>query len=333
MRAAASSTLRQLASSSRRCLQGRAAMRTQRRMPGATPAATPAAAAAAGGAAPEADARQQHLDFQAGYFDREAPAIRASITPAVEAKLARVAAAVPGLSAESRVLDAGAGEGALISHLQASWLFGTGSPRLRGALAAAERRARLQPARHTPGPCRAAMLAAQPSPISIACRRAGCAISWPWTSRQACWRRCARAWAAPPAAWATSRGCAAGWATSRRCRPSRCARWLAGWLWVGWLLGGAGWLLALLLQLLQMVLHSHASHPTGRLPAALAPPPTHPSSHIPLRRAPSMPRSSTLCGATWLTNGRPCCAPASSYAPAGGRAAARRAQAAGGLCC
>ena len=58
--------------------------------------------------------------MQAQYFDEgEVQALRDSITPEVEAKLARVASLIPALSPDSRVLDAGAGEGALIPHLQA----------------------------------------------------------------------------------------------------------------------------------------------------------------------------------------------------------------------
>lgn len=57
--------------------------------------------------------------LQAAYFnDKEVKILQSSITPDVDAKLARIAASIPGLSAESRVLDAGAGEGALIPHLQ-----------------------------------------------------------------------------------------------------------------------------------------------------------------------------------------------------------------------
>lgn len=85
-------------------------------------AAAAAAAAQPGGggaaAAPTPTPKQQHAALQADYFDREIEALQASITPEVDAKLARIAAAIPGLSAASRVLDAGAGEGALIPHLQ-----------------------------------------------------------------------------------------------------------------------------------------------------------------------------------------------------------------------
>ena len=83
------------------------------------------AAAAAGGqppgaAAAEPPTRQAHAALQAAYFDRAITSLQASITPEVDAKLARVAAAVPGLGAASRVLDAGAGEGALLPHLLAA---------------------------------------------------------------------------------------------------------------------------------------------------------------------------------------------------------------------
>jgi hypothetical protein len=61
---------------------------------------------------------QEHAALQAEYFQGSADAIQGSITPAVDAKLARLAAAIPGLSSGSRVLDAGAGTGALIPHLQ-----------------------------------------------------------------------------------------------------------------------------------------------------------------------------------------------------------------------
>ncbi len=71
-----------------------------------------------GAAAPAPTPKQQHAALQAEYFDREIEALQESITPEVDAKLARIAAAIPGLSAASRVLDAGAGEGALIPHLQ-----------------------------------------------------------------------------------------------------------------------------------------------------------------------------------------------------------------------
>lgn len=86
------------------------------------PRATAEAAAgqqAAAAEPPQPSAGQAHAELQATYFNRDIKAVQASITPAVEAKLARVAQAIPGLSAASRVLDAGAGEGALIPHLQA----------------------------------------------------------------------------------------------------------------------------------------------------------------------------------------------------------------------
>lgn len=87
------------------------------------PAKSLTAAAAAeqsgsGAVSPTPTPKQQHAALQADYFDREIQALQDSITPEVDAKLARIAAAIPGLSAASRVLDAGAGEGALIPHLQ-----------------------------------------------------------------------------------------------------------------------------------------------------------------------------------------------------------------------
>ena len=120
---------RALAPSASRWAQAGAAPRTRLHRGWATAAPPPppcgaAAAAAAqqqpggGGAAPTP--KQQHVALQADYFDREVKALQESITPEVDAQLARIAAAIPGLSPASRVLDAGAGEGALIPHLQAS---------------------------------------------------------------------------------------------------------------------------------------------------------------------------------------------------------------------
>ncbi len=76
-------------------------------------AQTPATEAAETG-----PSRQEHAALQSNYFNRRVAAIQASITPDVDAKLARLAAAIPGLTPASRVLDAGAGSGALIPHLQ-----------------------------------------------------------------------------------------------------------------------------------------------------------------------------------------------------------------------
>jgi len=63
-------------------------------------------------------ARQAHNASQADYFRRELKALRNSITPKVEEQLAIIAESVPGLGPCSRILDAGAGDGALIPHLQ-----------------------------------------------------------------------------------------------------------------------------------------------------------------------------------------------------------------------
>lgn len=85
-------------------------------------------------AAAESEAQQEPTQQhpQAQYFDeKEAQILQASITPEVDAKLARVAAGIPGLSADSRVLDVGAGTGALIPHLQVSCMPATGLDCLR----------------------------------------------------------------------------------------------------------------------------------------------------------------------------------------------------------
>ncbi|PRW60354.1 riboflavin kinase isoform B [Chlorella sorokiniana] len=104
-------------------LQAWAAARGQRPARGlaATAAAEQRQSGGGGGGSSAAapTPKQQHAALQADFFDREVKVLQDSITPEVEAKLARIAAAIPGLSAASRVLDAGAGEGALIPHLQA----------------------------------------------------------------------------------------------------------------------------------------------------------------------------------------------------------------------
>lgn len=90
-------------------------------MSGSGRQAAPLAPAAAARAQQQPSEQQQQAEHQAQYFDeKEAQVLQESITPEVDAKLARVAAGIPGLSADSRVLDVGAGTGALIPHLQVS---------------------------------------------------------------------------------------------------------------------------------------------------------------------------------------------------------------------
>ena len=72
----------------------------------------------AGAAAAGPSDRAEHNARQAEFFARDVQKLRQSITPQVEQQLARIAASVPGLGPGSRVLDVGAGEGALITHLQ-----------------------------------------------------------------------------------------------------------------------------------------------------------------------------------------------------------------------
>ena len=62
--------------------------------------------------------RDQHNAFQSEVFTNDVQALKRSITPDVDARLARIANSVPNLGPESRVLDVGAGTGALIPHLQ-----------------------------------------------------------------------------------------------------------------------------------------------------------------------------------------------------------------------
>lgn len=69
--------------------------------------------------ATQASPREEHAAAQAEFFAGEVQPLQQSITPAVDARLAQVAAAVPALGPSSRVLDVGAGTGALIPHLQA----------------------------------------------------------------------------------------------------------------------------------------------------------------------------------------------------------------------
>lgn len=62
--------------------------------------------------------REDHNKFQEQQFTEDVIPLKNSITPKVNAKLARIAEVVPNLGPESRVLDVGAGTGALIPHLQ-----------------------------------------------------------------------------------------------------------------------------------------------------------------------------------------------------------------------
>ena len=318
MRAAVSPALRQLASSSRRILQSRAAAQLQRRSSTAAPPQLQqrtAAAAAAGGAPPgqqgaaaEADARQQHLAYQAAYFDKEVEPLRASITPAVEAKLARVAAAVPGLSADSRVLDAGAGEGALIPHLQAS--AGEGSWALV-ALAC----------------CCDAALCRQPAPGRAplhGCVHMRACLPPPSPSRdphlaQARGVRdilavdvspgmlaALQARVGPPPSGLGNEPGVRTWQGDVAALPAYQVRCRAAPMW------SAG----LLLQ--DAAAAAAAAATAGTSTAAcwfhLAPWPLYlPPCLLPRppRRAPLMPPSSTPSGATWRTSGSRCCAPAS----------------------
>lgn len=76
-------------------------------------------AAGTGRAVALPQSKTEHNAIQAEYFARELEALESSITPAVDACLASIAQAVPGLAPGSRVLDVGAGTGALIPHLRA----------------------------------------------------------------------------------------------------------------------------------------------------------------------------------------------------------------------
>lgn len=65
----------------------------------------------------ENPSRESHNQVQIEYFTEEVGAIQHSITTTVDAKLAKIAASAPSLTSTSRILDVGAGEGALIPHL------------------------------------------------------------------------------------------------------------------------------------------------------------------------------------------------------------------------
>jgi riboflavin kinase len=118
-----------------------AALRRPAAPPPPRAARSDAAAAASGTSPPPPPPRSGHLERQAAHFDAaEAATLAASITPAVDARLATVAAAAPGLGPASRVLDVGAGTGALIPHLQrlgvADVLAVDAAPAMVAALAA-----------------------------------------------------------------------------------------------------------------------------------------------------------------------------------------------------
>lgn len=60
----------------------------------------------------------EHNEYQVEFFTTNLAALRDSITPEVDSRLARIASSIPCLGPDSRVLDVGAGDGALIPHLQ-----------------------------------------------------------------------------------------------------------------------------------------------------------------------------------------------------------------------
>ena len=181
-----------------------AAPGTRRRPARGLTAAAAAEQSGGAAAAPTPTPKQQHAALQADYFDREIKALQESITPEVDAKLARIAAAIPGLSAASRVLDAGAGEGALIPHLQVrlascvQWSYsmskraattfcvpGKCTASNSGKMGAEQPSQGLTP-RSVPLACPAAAcpLLAHPAVLHTLRRRAGCKTSWQWTSPQ-----------------------------------------------------------------------------------------------------------------------------------------------------
>lgn len=63
--------------------------------------------------------RQEHNAIQTEYFTRKLKSLQESITEGVEAELENVAQSIPWLGPNTRVLDVGTGDGALIPHLQA----------------------------------------------------------------------------------------------------------------------------------------------------------------------------------------------------------------------
>jgi riboflavin kinase len=63
--------------------------------------------------------RQEHNAVQTEYFTRKLSALQDSITEEVEQQLDRIVQSIPWLGPTTRVLDVGAGDGALIPHIQA----------------------------------------------------------------------------------------------------------------------------------------------------------------------------------------------------------------------
>lgn len=61
--------------------------------------------------------RDAHNAHQVEYFTQELNNMQSSITPEVDARLSLIASSVPNLTPSTRVLDVGAGDGALIPHL------------------------------------------------------------------------------------------------------------------------------------------------------------------------------------------------------------------------
>lgn len=101
-------------------------------------------------AAAPAPTRGEHNQLQNAVFGRDdvVREFTAPLPPEIEARLAAIVAAVPGLGAASRVIDAGCGAGALIPHLRARGVADVVAADLSPAMLAALA-ARFPP----PGPC------------------------------------------------------------------------------------------------------------------------------------------------------------------------------------